>query len=196
MISLVFATGNPHKLQEIQDLSPPWINLSKPADWNFFGELPETGSTLEENAVQKATELYRVLQKDCFAEDTGLEVYALDMQPGVDTAHFAGPSRDASENMNLLLNRLEGHSDRRARFRTVIALILGGAIHTFEGIVEGRIAMMPSGRGGFGYDPVFIPEAYVKTFADLPDEVKASISHRSRAFHAMVRWLELKGRNQ
>lgn len=195
MIALVFASGNPHKLAEIRTMAPQWMVLSTPADWGFVQELPETGSTLEENAVQKATELHRHLKRDCFAEDTGLEVYALDMEPGVDTAHFAGPSRNAEDNMNLLLSRLEGRAGRRARFRTVIALILDGNLHTFEGIVEGKIATTRSGQGGFGYDPVFIPEGYEQTFADLPDQVKASVSHRSRAFHALVRWLELRGKN-
>lgn len=158
-------------------------------DFGIHVELPETGLTIEENAIQKAREFYRLCGQDCFSEDSGLEVEALNGEPGVHTAMYAGPQRDALDNMHLLLKNLEGKSNRDAQFRTVIALIFKGELQLFEGVVRGKIAIQKSGTTGFGYDPLIIPEGYDHTFADLPESVKTSISHRTNAVKKMLDYL-------
>ena len=180
MMQLVFATNNAHKLEEAQQILKAQFQILSLNDAGFSGDLPEENPTIRENALQKMR-FYRELSgKDCFADDTGLEVEALNGAPGVDTAHYSG-SRDALANMQLLLANLKGAPSRRARFVTVIAASINGKEIVVEGDVWGEIALNLSGSGGFGYDPVFIPEGYTNSFATLPSSVKNSMSHRARA---------------
>jgi XTP/dITP diphosphohydrolase len=180
MMQLVFATNNAHKLEEAQQILKAQFQILSLNDAGFSGDLPEENPTIRENALQKMR-FYRELSgKDCFADDTGLEVDALNGAPGVDTAHYSG-SRDALANMQLLLANLKGAPSRRARFVTVIAASINGKEIVVEGDVWGEIALSLSGSGGFGYDPVFIPEGYTNSFATLPSSVKNSMSHRARA---------------
>lgn len=186
---LVFATNNAHKLEEVSAMLGTSVSLMSLNDIGCHTDIPETGTTLEENALIKARYIHKYYGMDCFADDTGLEVAALDGEPGVYSARYAGGAgHDSVANMKKLLSRMEGVTDRRARFRTVIALILDGEVHEFEGIVRGTIATEPHGDGGFGYDPVFIPEGYDRTFAELSD-VKNHISHRARAVERLVEFL-------
>lgn len=178
---LVFATNNPHKAQEVEQILDGQFQVKTLRDIGCQEDIEETADTLEGNALIKARHVREHYGLDCFSEDTGLEVTALGGAPGVHTARYAGPSRDAVENYSLLLKNLEGKADRSAQFRTVIALTVNGVEHLFEGICPGRIAESPSGTGGFGYDPVFIPDGYEQTFAELGEEVKNRISHRALA---------------
>jgi XTP/dITP diphosphohydrolase len=189
MKQLVFATNNAHKLEEAQAILSEHFNVLGLNDAGFLGELPETNPTIRENALQKMHFYFEASGKDCFADDTGLEVDALHGKPGVDTAHYSG-SRDAIANMNLLLSNLEGAVSRRARFVTVIAAMVDGQEIVVEGEVWGTIAQEISGDGGFGYDPVFIPEGYTETFAELPASVKNSMSHRARALQLFASELQ------
>ncbi|MBK9631780.1 MAG: RdgB/HAM1 family non-canonical purine NTP pyrophosphatase [Saprospiraceae bacterium] len=189
MIQLLFASANAHKLSEINAVIPEWINIISMKDFGIHVELPETGHTIEENAIQKARAFYKLCGQDCFSEDSGLEVTALNDEPGVDTAMYAGPQRDAGDNMDLLLKNLEGKSNRDAQFRTVIALIFKGELQLFEGVVRGQIAFQKSGNTGFGYDPLFIPEGHDQTFAQLSESVKTSMSHRTNAVKKMLDYL-------
>lgn len=194
MKELFFATGNSHKADEIRAyLADDWI-IKTLADLNYFEELPETGSTLEENAIQKIEYASQKFQMDGFSEDTGLEVYALHMKPGVHTAIYAGNHRSAEDNMDLLLLELKNIPPPHvARFRTVIALKFEGNIRLFEGIVSGRISDQKRGTFGFGYDPIFIPdEGDGRTFAEMALEEKKNISHRSRAVKKLVDFLNLQ----
>lgn len=179
--TIVFATNNPHKIQEVQALLGDAYQFKSLQDIGCLEELPETSGTIPGNALQKARYVRDHYQIACFSEDTGLEIDALGGAPGVDTAHFAGPERDASANMAKVLHLLDGQSDRGAQFRTVVALLIDGEEHVFEGIVRGRIHTQPSGDGGFGYDPIFIPDGYDTTFANMDAAAKNSISHRGRA---------------
>lgn len=193
MKTIVFATNNPNKVREVKQLLGNHYNFLSLAEAGCTEELPETSPTLEGNALQKARHLHQHYgQPSCFSEDTGLEVYALGMAPGVITARYAGPSRDAQANMQKLLTELASHTDRRARFRTVIALILDGEEHLFEGIVEGQIAASLEGEGGFGYDPIFIPEGHDTTFAQMSSDAKNAISHRGRAVAKLQAFLTQK----
>lgn len=181
-VDLIFATSNQNKAEEVaQLLDFSWLNVLTLKQIGYTTEIEETGSTLEENAQIKSEAIFSFKPQNIFAEDTGLEVYALNMEPGVHTARYAGPSRDAHENMNKLLNALENKEDRRARFRTALSLIWENKRYMFEGIVEGQIAEEKTGDGGFGYDPIFIPDGYVHSFGTLPSGVKNRISHRGRA---------------
>ncbi|MDZ4680184.1 MAG: RdgB/HAM1 family non-canonical purine NTP pyrophosphatase [Saprospiraceae bacterium] len=189
MNPIVIATNNPHKIKEIHEILNGAFEVKGLKEIGCTEELPETTGTIPGNAVQKARYVFDHYGVDCFAEDTGLEIDALNGAPGVDTAHYAGPERDALANMNLVLQQLEGLGDRSARFRTVIALILGGELHTFEGVAEGRIANTRSGQDGFGYDPIFIPEGHEQTFAELSSEIKNAISHRGRAMEKLKAFL-------
>jgi len=192
MKQLVFATNNAHKLEEAQAiLSDQFVVLSL-NDAGFSGDLPETNPTIRENAIQKMRFYFEASGKDCFADDTGLEVEALNGKPGVDTAHYSG-SRDAQANMKLLLNNLQGTITRRARFVTVIAALVDGQEIVVEGEVWGTIAQKISGNGGFGYDPLFIPEGYDQTFAELPASVKNTMSHRARALQLFAAELKRIG---
>lgn len=189
MTNLIFATNNPHKIAEVKAIIGPDFDIRSLQDIGCHEELPETTNTIPGNALQKAQYVYDHYGVDCFAEDTGLEVEALGGAPGVHTAYYAGPQRSAVDNYTLLLSQLEGQANRRAQFRTVIALILGGNTYTFQGIAPGRIAEHPAGEGGFGYDPVFIPDGYDLPFAQLPYAVKNSISHRAKAMQALLSFL-------
>lgn len=186
---IVFATNNANKIREVQELLGDAYHFRSLADIGCEVELPETSATLEGNARQKAQYVWEHYGCDCFSEDTGLEVYALGGEPGVITARYAGESRDPQANMKLLLAKLADKPNRAARFRTVIALILDGQEYLFEGIVEGHIAESQSGEGGFGYDPIFMPEGLGRTFAEMAPADKHHISHRGRAMVALQAFL-------
>ena len=190
MKKLVFATNNPHKLEEIRAILGSKVEILSLADIGCDADIPETAETLEGNALIKAHYVYDNYKLDCFADDTGLEVDALHGLPGVHTARYAYPDRhDPEANMVKLLEDLRENNDRNARFRTVIALIEKGKEHLFEGVVEGVIAREKSGTQGFGYDPVFIPEGNSKTFAELGEDIKNTISHRARAVQKLAEYL-------
>ena len=190
MRSIVFATNNPNKIREVKALLGQQYEFLSLTDVGCEEEIPETSPTIPGNALQKARYLHENYQKDCFSEDTGLEIDALDGAPGVITARYAGPERDAQANMNKLLKELEGKENRGAQFRTVIALIIDGQEHLFEGIVRGQIAHKQQGEGGFGYDPVFIPEGHEITFAEMSAAEKNAISHRGRAVAKLQAFLQ------
>lgn len=190
MREIVFATGNAHKLAEVQAVLGDEFRLVTAAGAGITEEIPETGLTLEQNASQKSHYLYERLGVDCFADDTGLEVAALGGAPGVHSARYAGEGHDFEANNRLLLENLEGAADRGARFRTVISLILDGREYLFEGRVEGRIAESRSGCGGFGYDPLFIPEGSEVSFAEMTADEKNAISHRGRAVRQLAEFLK------
>ena len=189
-MKLIFATHNRHKLEEVQAVLGPGFTLVTPDEAGVHAEIPEEQPTLEGNAFQKADFLYQRTGQDCFADDTGLEVEALGGAPGVYSARYAGEHVSYEDNNRLLLKNLEGVTDRRARFRTVIALILGGKRYQFEGVVEGRIATEPRGDQGFGYDPLFIPDGYATSFAQMSAEAKNAISHRGRAVEQLAAFLK------
>ncbi|MFK7808665.1 MAG: non-canonical purine NTP diphosphatase [Saprospiraceae bacterium] len=186
MKKLIFATGNPNKIKEVNQLLDGLFPVIGMREIGCTEEVPETQNTLQGNALQKARYLKDNYKYDCFSEDTGLEIDALDGAPGVITAHYAGPERDAIANMEKVLLELKDKEDRGAQFRTVIALIWEGKEHLFEGIVRGRIALERSGEKGFGYDPIFIPEGYDQTFANIGATEKNSISHRGRAVKQLI----------
>lgn len=188
-MKIIFATNNTHKLSEVQAVLGDGFRLLTPRDCGIAEELPETQTTLEGNARQKARYLYNHTGHDCFADDTGLEVEALGGAPGVHSARYATDGHDFAANNRLLLRNLEGKTDRRARFRTVICLILGGEEHLFEGIVEGRIIDQERGTAGFGYDPLFIPEGCDRTFAEMDAATKNALSHRGRAVRKLADYL-------
>ncbi len=189
--TLVFATSNTHKLEEVKAiLDQSWLSLKSLKELDFHDDIEETGATLEANATIKSQAILGALGGNVFSEDTGLEVMALGMQPGVITARYAGPQRNANDNMDKLLQELEGASDRTARFRTVISLVWEGKEYLFEGIVNGQIAQEKRGGQGFGYDPIFIPFGYEQSFAELDKAEKNTISHRYRAVSRMKKWLE------
>ena len=206
MMKIVFATGNSGKLREASEILGEGFELVTPADYGITEDIPETGKTLLANSIQKAQYLYDKCGCDCFADDTGLEVDALGGAPGVYTARYAGEDKDFNKNMDKVLYELqvlEGSRhmaaemglrtkpvSRRARFKSVVTLIIGGKIQMFEGTLEGEIAHVKSGNGGFGYDPIFIADEYPGlTLADITEEQKNEISHRGKALRAMAAWL-------
>ncbi len=186
---LTFATNNPHKIDELRRIAGSDLSVRSLADIGCSDDIPETAPTLEGNALQKARYIYEKYGCDCFADDTGLEVDALGGAPGVRTARYAGDHHDSRANMAKLLDRMQGLADRRARFRTVIALILGGKEYTFDGTVEGEILTEPRGEHGFGYDPVFRPLGWTRTFAEATAEEKNAVSHRARATAKLIEFL-------
>jgi XTP/dITP diphosphohydrolase len=188
-MDLVFATNNAHKLDEVQTILHNRLNILSLKDIEFVKELPETTGSITGNAIQKAQALFNETGFACFADDTGLEIDALDGNPGVDTAHYAGPERDSIKNMNRVLSEMDGVEVRSARFITVIAFVNENCVQTFEGEVKGKIALAISGQGGFGYDPIFIPEGFDQTFAELPQTIKNEISHRARATALFANWI-------
>ena len=194
-MKIVFATNNKHKLEEIKDILGKEFEIVSLAEIGCYEDIPETGVTLQENARQKSTYVVEHYNQNCFADDTGLEVEALGGAPGVHSARYAeGTDHDSEANMRKLLANLEGKDNRKACFRTIISLIIDGEEHQFEGKVEGRIATEKHGTEGFGYDPIFIPEGYDKSFAELGEEIKNQISHRARAVKKLAEYLErLKG---
>ena len=203
-MKIVFATNNQHKLQEIRDILGNEFEIVSLKDIGCDVDIPETGNTLEENAMQKAQYVYDHYNLSCFADDTGLEVEALNGEPGVHSARYAeGTDHDSEANMAKLLRNLDGKDNRKARFRTVIALIQKQdvcpcgctsikKVNRFEGIVDGSIATEKHGTAGFGYDPIFVPEGYDKSFAELGESIKNGISHRARAVAKLAEYLKQK----
>ena len=189
-MKIIFATNNKHKLKEVQAVLGDGYRLVTPSELGITKEIPEDRPTIEGNASQKSRYLYERTGDDCFADDTGLEVEALGGEPGVRSARYAGPGHDSERNMELLLRNMKGATNRRARFRTVISLILDGEEHLFEGIVEGALLTAPRGTNGFGYDPIFVPDGYAETFAEMSDEAKNAISHRGRAVAKLAAFLK------
>lgn len=189
MKKIVFATNNKHKLDEICKISEGKLEILSLNDINCRTDIPETGTTLEENALIKARFVKDNFGYDCFADDTGLEVKALDGAPGVYSARYAGEDCRAEDNIRKLLTNLEGISDRRAAFRTVIALLIGDEQYFFEGAIHGKIIDEKRGESGFGYDPVFVPDGYEQTFAELGEDTKNNISHRAIATTKLIRFL-------
>jgi XTP/dITP diphosphohydrolase len=187
---LVFATNNKHKLEEMRAILGGKVELLSLADIDCHDDIPETADTLEGNALIKARYIYDKYGCSCFADDTGLEVDALDGEPGVYSARYAGENNDSEANMRKLLQNLTGKSERSAQFRTVIALIIEGEEFLFDGIVRGRISEERMGSAGFGYDPIFVPDGYEESFAQMAAEQKNAISHRSRAASALNDYLE------
>lgn len=200
-MKIVFATNNQHKLQQIREILGDQFEILSLADIGCHEDIPETGNTLEANAHQKAEYVFDHYHIDCFADDTGLEVDALGGAPGVHSARYAeGTDHNSEANMAKLLRELGDNDNRKARFRTVISLIQmegGNPVcsreYQFEGVVEGRIDREKHGSEGFGYDPVFIPEGYDKSFAELGEEIKNQISHRARAVKKLAEWLKTEG---
>ncbi|WP_452601025.1 non-canonical purine NTP diphosphatase [Pontimicrobium sp. MEBiC06410] len=188
-MQLVFATNNLNKLKEVQSLIPEHIKLLSLKDINCLEDIPETQPTIEGNAIQKAEYVKTNYGYDCFADDTGLEVEALNGDPGVFSARYAGPQRDANDNMNLLLNNLEDKNSRNAQFKTVVALHLNGNLKTFTGICKGEITTEKRGNKGFGYDPIFQPNGYAETFAEIDLDLKNKIGHRGKAVMELVGFL-------
>lgn len=186
---LVFATGNPHKVSEVRNIIGDKYEILSLEDIGCADDIPETAPDLKGNALLKAQFVKEQFGLDCFAEDTGLEVTALHGAPGVYSARYAGPGRDSAENTALLLHNLEGKVNREAQFRTVIALLINGETHFFEGKAEGTIAAAASGKGGFGYDPVFVPNGFSCTFAEMDPVAKNAISHRGKAVAQLLHFL-------
>ena len=205
-MKIVFATGNPGKLREAGEILGEGFELVTPAEVGIPEDIPETGETLRANSLQKAQYIYEKTGLDCFADDTGLEVEILGGAPGVHTARYGGPQKNPADNIARLLREMAcrereasvareygfntPHATRRARFRTSVTLIIGGEKHFFDGIMEGKIAYTKAGKGGFGYDPVFIPDGYDVTAAEITEEQKNAISHRGKALRAMADYLK------
>jgi XTP/dITP diphosphohydrolase len=191
-MKLCFATQNINKLKEVQAMLPSTITLIQPEDIGCQEELPETQATLEGNSLQKASYLFQNYHSDCFADDTGLEIEALNGEPGVYSARYAGEPKNPEANMQLVLQKLAVHSNKKARFRTVITLIMNGVTNSFEGILEGEIISDKRGTKGFGYDPIFIPKGFDRTLAEMTIEEKNKISHRAIAFQKLNNFLTQK----
>ncbi|MDR1631701.1 MAG: non-canonical purine NTP diphosphatase [Dysgonamonadaceae bacterium] len=189
---IVFATNNKHKLDEIRSILDASYTIVSMDEIGCYEDIPETAHTLEGNALLKAQYIKTHYGYDCFADDTGLEVRALDNAPGVYSARYAGESKDSKANMQKVLKELENQMDRSARFRTVIALIIGRKEYLFEGVIEGKLIDEARGNAGFGYDPVFVPEGYTKTFAEMEIDMKNKISHRAKAVEKLKEFLDEK----
>ncbi len=188
---LVFATNNAHKLHEVSTLLGEKFQILSLKEIGCTEDIPETADTLEGNALLKARYVYEKYGKNCFSDDTGLEIEALGGAPGVHSARYAGEGKNAEDNMLKLLAELKDEKNRKARFRTVVALILDGKEYLFEGEVRGEIIKEKKGTEGFGYDPIFVPEGYSKTFAELPLSEKNTISHRAKAVGKLINYLNL-----
>lgn len=191
-MKLVFATNNQHKLEEISRLLEGKHEIISLSSLGCQDEIPEDRDTLEGNALQKARYIKEHFGYDCFADDTGLEIEALNNRPGVYSARYAGPTKDSLENMKKVLEEMQGKTNRKACFRTVIALILNGREHLFEGRVDGEILTTQQGEAGFGYDPIFRPTGYQVSFAEMPMDEKNKISHRGRATRKLAEYLKMK----
>lgn len=188
-MKLIFATNNEHKIKEIQAIIPHEIEIISLKDINCFEDIPETADTIEENAILKAQYIKKHYGFDAFADDTGLEVTALNNAPGVYSARYAGEHKNSHDNIKLLLENLKEHTNREAQFKTIIALCIGNETYTFEGIIKGNITSIEKGENGFGYDPIFQPEGSKKTFAQMTNEEKNAISHRKIATQKLVHFL-------
>ena len=189
-MKLIFASQNEHKVKEIRSICPKGVDITGLNELEQMDELLETSDTLEGNASQKARQVNIRFGKHCFADDTGLEIQALGNEPGVFSARYAGPDKNALKNMQKVLILLADKANRRARFRTVVCALINGEEKLFEGIVEGKITNEKKGVNGFGYDPIFIPEGSTKTFAEMSMDEKNKFSHRSRAFSNFMKYLE------
>ncbi len=189
-MTLVFATNNRHKLKEVQAMLGKQFNLQTLQDIGCETEVPETQNTIEGNASQKAQFVFEHYHKNCFADDTGLEIEALNGEPGVKSARYAGEERNNERNIDLVLKRLANKTNRQARFKTVISLMLDGQESQFEGLVNGTILFQRSGTNGFGYDAIFLPDGYSKSFAELSANEKNKISHRAIAFEKLIKHLK------
>lgn len=185
-MKLIFASHNAHKAHEIQGILPGWIEINTLAELNYLEEIPEEQETIEGNSSFKARFVHDMFNANCFADDTGLEITALDGRPGVHSARYAGEQRDANDNMNKVLTELQNSTDRSAQFKTVITLYWEGKEYQFVGIVKGRIAHEKTGHEGFGYDPIFIPEGETRSFAEMNLREKNGYSHRARAMSKLA----------
>jgi len=190
MDNLVFATNNAHKIKEISEIIGEKFNILGLKDLNCFDDIPETGNTLEENALQKSRYIFNKFGVNCFADDTGLEIEALDGRPGVFSARYAGEGKDFDDNMNMALGELLGIENRKAKFRTVISLIIDRKEYFFEGCINGIITKEKRGKNGFGYDPIFKPDGYNLTFAEMDSAEKNRISHRGLAMNKLIEFLK------
>ena len=188
-INLIFATSNQNKVLEIQKILPKKFNIKSLKDLNYFEDVPENETTIEGNAIFKAKYIYEKFNINVFADDTGLEVEALNGEPGVHSARYAGTTRNSEKNIKKLLKNLKNIKNRNARFKTVIALIINNKLHIFSGIVEGYILDSPKGNNGFGYDPIFCPNGFDKSFAELTLKEKNLISHRSLAIKKLIDYI-------
>lgn len=188
-MNLIFATNNQHKVEEIRAVLPPDFTIKTLKEAGIDVDIPEPHDTLQENAREKASTIYQLTGTDCFSEDTGLEVFSLDGEPGVKSARYAGEDKLFQKNIDKLLSKLEGKEDRTAQFRTVVCLMINGKEHFFEGICKGRILAEQKGGEGFGYDPVFVPDGADKTFAEMSLEEKNVFSHRRKAIDGLVLFL-------
>jgi XTP/dITP diphosphohydrolase len=189
-MKLVFATANQNKANEIQSLIPPSIEVLTLNDIHCSEEIPETQANIEGNASQKAFYVYNKYQHNCFADDTGLEVDALDGRPGVFSARYAGESKSAEDNMSKILLEMKGITNRKARFKTIISLVINGEEKQFEGVVSGVILSQRQGEKGFGYDPIFLPDGFTMSFAEMDSSQKNKISHRAIAVNKLVEYLK------
>ncbi|SEJ63522.1 XTP/dITP diphosphohydrolase [Dyadobacter koreensis] len=188
-MKLCFATNNAHKLEEIQDLLGDSFLLTTLREIGCDEEIPETHDTIPENSFEKAEYVWKNYNINCFADDSGLEVDALNGEPGVHSAYYGGPERDANANMDMLLKNMEGKENLTARFICVITLFLDGEYRQFDGVIEGSISMEKRGSQGFGYNPIFIPEGHNRTFAEMTMQEKSELSHRGRAFEKLKQYL-------
>ena len=191
-MELIFATHNQNKVEEITAILPPVIEIKSLRDINFKNEISETSDTLQGNALIKARTIFNQFKRNCFADDTGLEVEVLNGDPGVLSARYAGNQNIAIDNIKKLLRKLKNHDNRKAQFRTVIALIYDRNEYFFEGIIKGEIIREAKGNNGFGYDPIFQPENYFLSFAQLDKDEKNKISHRAKAFRKLINFLKVK----
>lgn len=189
-MNLIFATNNPNKVSEVKKVIGDKFEVMSLKEFGFTEDIPEPHDTLEENAYEKSSVIHQRFGVNCFSEDTGLEVPALNGEPGVKSARYAGEVCSASDNIDLLLSRLEGIENREAQFRTVVSLILEDTEYQFEGIAKGKIIHSRRGEKGFGYDPIFVPEGYDITFAEMDASEKNSISHRAKAINKLVEFLK------
>jgi len=189
-MNIVFATNNLHKVKEIEKYIDKRLSLQSLSDIQFLDELPETSGTILGNAIQKARFLYDKTGLNCFADDSGLEIESMNNRPGVDSAHFAGPQRSHSDNIKKVLNEMINIENRKAKFVTIFALCIKGEIYIFDGIINGSITNSIRGVDGFGYDPIFIPDGFNQTFAEMPFELKTQISHRAIALNKLNTWLD------
>jgi len=187
---LIFATNNPHKVSEVKKVIGDKFEVISLKEFGFTDDIPEPHDTLEENAYEKSSVIHQKFDVNCFSEDTGLEVMALNGEPGVKSARYAGEKCLASDNIKLLLKKLDGIENRQAQFRTVVSLILEDKEYQFEGIAKGKIIHSPTGEKGFGYDPIFVPESFDRTFAEMDAAEKNEISHRAKAIEKLVEFLK------
>ena len=188
-MQLVFATNNKNKIEEVKQLLSNNFSILSLLDINCEEELPETGNTLEYNASEKAWHIYKKFKKNCFADDTGLEIDALDGRPGVISARYASEQKNAEDNINKVLLQMKNIANKRCNFKTIMSLIINNKEYLFKGIINGTILSEPKGKKGFGYDPIFLPEGFTKSFAEMDMEEKNKISHRALAVKKLVAFL-------